>query len=144
MALSVVPYEIKIDHDGKEYPIRISGLSVPKCSHCGALSFDEEASLQIDRAFRRQAGLLNPEEIRRGRIGVGYSSQQEFAACLGISVSTVSRWENGGQIQQSFYNDCLQAFFECPEFRRFMAIRHGLTPKNSERIEGEEAIPLCN
>ena len=132
MALAVGPYETKISHDGKEYAVRISELSAPKCSHCGALSFDEEASRQIDEAFRREAGLLNPDEIRQGRTRVGYASQQEFAACLGISVSTVSRWENGIQIQQSFYDDCLRAFFECAEFRRYMAIRHGLALKAPE------------
>jgi hypothetical protein len=55
-------------------------------------------------------------------------TSRNFADCLGVSVSTISRWENGIQVQQSFYDDILRAFFACVEFRHFMAIRHGLQP----------------
>jgi len=132
MAIVVIPYDIQIDHDGKKYDVHVPKFSVPKCQNeaCGAVSFDERASEQIDEAFRRTAGLLTPDQIRQGRTKVGYSLQQEFAACLGVSVSTVSRWENGSQIQQTFYDDMMRAFFQVPQFRQFLAERHGLTPKD--------------
>lgn len=135
MRLATVPYSIQIHHDGKKYDVDIPALSVPKCQNpeCGALSIDDEASEQIDRAFRREAKLLTSEEIREGRIRIGYGNQQEFAACFGVSPSTVSRWENGSQIQQHFHDGILRAFFDLPEFRKFLEQLHRIEAKNSSR-----------
>jgi DNA-binding transcriptional regulator YiaG len=130
MALAIVPYEIDINHDGKKYAVSIEQLSVPKCSHCGAIAIDDAAGKQIDDEFRRVANLLTPVEIYEGRIAVGYTSQQEFAECLGLSSATISRWETGFQIQQSAWDGILRAFFTCPEFRRTLAIQHRLVPKD--------------
>jgi DNA-binding transcriptional regulator YiaG len=130
MQLATVVYDAQIGHDGQKYDIHLDQFEVPKCVNCGTLSFDDEANRQIDEAFRRVAGLLTADEIYQGRIAVGYSSQQEFADCLGLSVSTVSRWENGSQVQQHFCNGILRAFFQCAEFRQFMALQHGLVPKD--------------
>src|SRR5271165_6246773 len=79
MVIATVPYRVQVDHDGKKYDVQIPALSVPKCSNCGALSIDEVASEQIDEAFRREAKLLTPKEIREGRIGAGFSRAADFA-----------------------------------------------------------------
>ena len=143
MALASVPYSIQISHDGKKYDVNIPSLSVPKCQNpeCGALSIDSVASEQIECAFRRVAKLLNPEEIRQGRISVGYANQQEFAACFGVSPSTVSRWENGSQVQQHFHDGMLRAFFKLPEFRRFLAELHGVAADVSSSESTEQQTP---
>jgi putative zinc finger/helix-turn-helix YgiT family protein len=130
MALAVVPYEVDINHDGTKYEVRIEHLSVPKCSKCGEIAIDDIAGKQIDDEFRRVANLLTPEQIYEGRIKVGYTNQQEFADCLGLSSATISRWENGFQIQQSAWDGILRAFFKSPEMRRTLAEQHGLTPKS--------------
>lgn len=118
MAIATIPYQIQIDHDGKKYGVRIPELSVPKCANCGAISIDDLASEQIDEAFRKEAKLLTAEEIRRRREELGFN-QQDFARALGLSPSTVSRWENGAQVQQQSFNTMMQAFFDAPAVRAY-------------------------
>jgi len=126
MAIAIVPYDLRIDHDGKKFDVHIPALSVPRCSNCGALSIDQEASDQIDLAFRQKAELLTSTQIREGRIQAGFDQQQDFAKCFGVSVHTVSRWETGAQIQQRFHDGILRAFFVNSELREFLAGLHGV------------------
>ncbi len=126
MALSTVPYELEISHDGNKYLVHIEKFSVPKCTNCGALSIDDIAGKQIDDEFRRVAELLTPEEIRQGRMSVGFTNQQEFAACFGVSPATVSRWENGSQVQQHAHDGWLRVFFKSAESRQILAELHGV------------------
>ena len=125
VVLATVPYTIPIAHDGRKYEVALPSLSVPKCGNCGAISIDNEADRQIDKAFRRVAGLLSQEEIREGRKKLGYE-QQEFADLLGISASTLSRWETGAQVQQRFHDGILRAIFVLPALRLFLAELHGI------------------
>src|SRR4051794_36860093 len=67
VALAEVEYTTQVDHDGRKYTVIIPSLSVPKCGNCGTIVLDEEANRKISEAFRTQAGLLAPEEIRRQR-----------------------------------------------------------------------------
>jgi DNA-binding transcriptional regulator YiaG len=127
MAIATVPYRIQVDHDGKKYDVQTTDLSVPKCANCGALSIDEVASDQIDEAFRREAKLLTRKEIREGRLNTEFPRAADFAKCLGIGTSTLSRWETGAQVQQRFHDGILRAFFKFPELRYFLAKLHGLT-----------------
>jgi putative zinc finger/helix-turn-helix YgiT family protein len=131
MATAIVPYSIQIDHDGKKYLLQVPELSVPKCQSCGELSIDEEASDQIDKAFRREANLLTPHEIREGRIKAGFEQQQDFAQCFGIGVSTLSRWETGAQVQQRFHDGMLRTFFAIPEVRPFLEKLHAESSQKS-------------
>jgi len=128
MVIETISYSVQIDHDGKKYDVRIPALSVPKCAtaNCGAISVDDVASEQIDQAFRRTAKLLTPAEIRESRIKAGFPQQLEFAQCLGVAVSTLSRWETGAQVQQHFHDGILRAFFRVPDLRRFLAELHGV------------------
>ena len=142
MALETISYTIQIDHDGRKYQVHIPALSVPKCGNCGAISLDEAADEEIDRAFRKEANLLTPEEIRKGRQLLGYN-QQEFADALGVAAATVSRWENGAQIQQRFHNDVIRAFFCIPTFQVFMEQIHGVKPRLKE-CPGDLAVPATN
>ena len=125
MALSSMPYSVKINLDGREYEVDIPSLIVPMCSNCKAFVLDDEANNDIDRAFRQHASLLTPEEIRSGREKLGLN-QQAFAQCFGIAVSTLSRWETGSQIQQRFHDGILRAFFAMPDLRTFLAKLHGV------------------
>lgn len=113
----VVDYSTTVDHDGRSYTVRVPSLEVPKCRNCGKLVMVDSANRRISEAFRREAGLLTPEEIRAGRVRCGLD-QQTFADLLGISVSTLSRWETGAQIQQRSLNRLLEAYFTSPEVRR--------------------------
>ena len=68
MHLATLAYATTIDHDGRAYRVEVADLTVPQCSNCHAISIDDEADRQIGAAFRREARLLTPEEIR-GRPG---------------------------------------------------------------------------
>jgi putative zinc finger/helix-turn-helix YgiT family protein len=129
VTLVTVPYTVQFDHDGRKYPIAIPALEVPKCGNCGTIALDEEANQQISNAFRRQAKLLTPEEIRAGREKLGLT-QQDFADRLGIAVSTLSRWETGAQIQQRSLNRLMRAYFDLRELRQYL-----------DRVAGGELLP---
>jgi putative zinc finger/helix-turn-helix YgiT family protein len=118
--LATVPYTVQIDHDGRKYNIAIPELIVPRCENCGTIVLDVEADRQISAAFRQEAGLLSPEEIRLRRTGLGLT-QQDLADKLGIAVSTLSRWETGAQIQQRSLDRFLRAFFVLPELREALS-----------------------
>jgi putative zinc finger/helix-turn-helix YgiT family protein len=112
----VVDYTTTIEHDGRSYAVRVPSLELPKCRNCGKLVMVDSANRRISEAFRREAGLMTPEEIRAGRVRCGLD-QQTFADLLGISVSTLSRWETGAQIQQRSLNRLMEAYFASPEVR---------------------------
>jgi putative zinc finger/helix-turn-helix YgiT family protein len=99
MQLATVPYATTIEHDGRAYRVEIPALTVPQCGNCHAISIDDEADHQISAAFRREARLLAPQEIRQGRESLALT-QKQFANLLGVGEATVSRWETGAQIQQ--------------------------------------------
>jgi putative zinc finger/helix-turn-helix YgiT family protein len=117
VVLVSVPYTTQIDHDGRKYTVTLPNLTVPRCSNCGTVALDEEANREISAAFRQQAGLLSPEQIRRQRQASGLT-QQALAEALGVAVSTLSRWETGGQIQQRCLDRFLRAFFDLPDLRQ--------------------------
>src|SRR5262245_15507580 len=114
MELATVPYATTVEHDGRSYPVEIPALTVPRCSHCGRISIDDAADQQISAAFRREARLLTPEEIRQGREKLGLT-QKQLANLLGVGEATVSRWETGAQIQQRAMDRFLRLCFASPE-----------------------------
>jgi putative zinc finger/helix-turn-helix YgiT family protein len=120
VALANVPYTTQIDHDGRKYTVTIPDFVVPRCDHCGTIALDEEANRQISAAFRKEAGLLAPEQIRQLRSARGLT-QQALADLLGVAVSTLCRWETGAQIQQRSLDRFLRAFFALPELQRALA-----------------------
>ncbi|MFO0811228.1 MAG: helix-turn-helix domain-containing protein [Gemmataceae bacterium] len=109
-------YETTVEHDGRTYAVRIPDFVVPQCANCGTVVLDHDANDRIDTAFREAAGLLTPEEIRSNRTSLGLT-QQALADALRVSVSTLSRWETGGQIQQRSLDLLMRLYFELPEVR---------------------------
>jgi putative zinc finger/helix-turn-helix YgiT family protein len=81
--------------------------------NCQALSIDDEADHQICAAFRCEARLLAPEEIREGREKLALT-QKQFANLLGVGEATVSRWETGTQIQQRALDRFLRVCLASP------------------------------
>jgi putative zinc finger/helix-turn-helix YgiT family protein len=110
MQLATVLYTTSIEHDGRAYRVEIPALTVPQCGNCQAISIDDEADQQISAAFRREARLLAPEEIRQGREMLGLT-QKQFANLLGVGEATVLRWETGAQIQQRAMDRFLRVCF---------------------------------
>jgi putative zinc finger/helix-turn-helix YgiT family protein len=113
MHLAIVPYSATIEFDGRAYCVEIPALTVPQCANCENIGLDEEADRHISAAFRREARLATPEQIREGRERLGLT-QTEFADLLGVGVVTVSRWESGAQIQQRAMDRFLRVCFASP------------------------------
>jgi putative zinc finger/helix-turn-helix YgiT family protein len=113
MRLAAVPYCTTIEHDGRAYQVEIPSLTVPRCGNCQAISIDDEADQQISAAFRREARLLAPDEIRQGREKLGFT-QKQFANLLGVGEATISRWETGAQIQQRALDRFLRVCLASP------------------------------
>ncbi len=114
-------YTTEVVHDGRSYTVTVPALRVFRCGKCGDLVLDTEANRRISSAFRRQAGLLAPEEIRRQREALGLT-QRELAARLQVADATLSRWETGAQVQQRSLDKLLRLFFELPEVRQVLTV----------------------
>src|SRR3954452_10142417 len=80
---AVVDYSTEVAHDGRLYTVRVPALRTPRCQNCGTLVLDTRGNERISRAFRRQAHLLSPSEIRRERRALRLT-QEQLAARLGV------------------------------------------------------------
>ena len=139
----VVDYATTIDHDGRSYTVKVPTLEVPKCRNCGKIVLTDSVNGRISEAFRREAGLMTPEEIRVGRTRCGLD-QQTFADLLGVAVSTLSRWETGAQIPQRSLSRLMEAYFTSPEVRDVYAQlndRHNGAAKVARVGVAEETKP---
>jgi putative zinc finger/helix-turn-helix YgiT family protein len=113
-------YTTEVVHDGRAYCLTLPALRAPRCRACGGIVLDTDANQQISQAFRKQAHLLAPEEIRQKRKELNLT-QEQLAALLGVAEATLSRWETGAQIQQRSLDKLLRLFFELPEVRHALA-----------------------
>jgi DNA-binding transcriptional regulator YiaG len=120
-----IHYAEEHDHDGRIYQITVPGLEVDHCEKCGAIVLDDLANERVTAEIRRQAGLMNPAEIRTQRLKLSLS-QKDMAAALCVAEGTLSRWETGAQIQQRAMDLHLRTFFFVPEAREFMMRTAGL------------------
>lgn len=120
----VTNYTAELEHDGRLYTVSVNELSILRCEACGSQLLPDEAFAKVMDQLRREAKLLMPSEIRAGRNNLKLS-QKDFAYLLGVAPETVSRWENGGQIQQRVMNDFIKAFFNVPQLREFLRALRG-------------------
>lgn len=116
---TIVSHEVDIDHDGRTIHVKIAGLKTPKCDNCGLVQPDSEACEAITLAFLAQAHLLTPAQIREYRVKLSLT-QKQLATYLGIAEATVSRWENGAQIQQRSLDNLMRLFFGMPQVRAIL------------------------
>lgn len=116
---ATIDYQPEVTHDGRTYRIILPALSVLRCNRCGAIVLDDEADDKVSDALRQAAGLLSPEQIRRGREALGLT-QKQLAQKLQIGEATLSRWETGGQIQQRSLDRLMRLYFQVPEARQFL------------------------
>ena len=141
VVIAPIAYSTPMHHDGREYTITIADLTVPRCAKCGSFAFDHEACCQIDAAFRKQIGLLAPEEIRLQREALGLTEQQ-LADHLRIAVATLSRWETGAQIQQRSLDLLMRGFFKNPDFWKSLENHHDdAAPASKGREQRVVTVP---
>jgi putative zinc finger/helix-turn-helix YgiT family protein len=116
---AIVNHLVEMEHDGRTYSVKVDGLKTPKCDKCGQICPDAEAYEQITLAFLNLAKLLTPQQIRQNRESLRLT-QKEFASAVGVAEATVSRWENGVQIQQRSSDNLLRIFFGVPQVRQML------------------------
>ena len=72
-------------------------------------------------AYARSVSLsILGQRVRTARKGLGMT-QQELAARRGVAAETLSRWENGTQVQQRAYDRFLRIFFGFADVRAVLA-----------------------
>ena len=120
-------YSAELEHDGRKYAVTVNDFRVLRCQQCGAIVLDDSANESLSRALRREAGLLQPEEIHANRETLRLT-QKQLAGYLRISESTLSRWETGAQIQQRAMDALLRVFFNSSEARSILAGSSGAVP----------------
>jgi DNA-binding transcriptional regulator YiaG len=112
----IMPYQSKFWYEDQLYLVDTPRLNVPRCSECGELLFDNWADEQINRAFRVQAALLSPEQIRANRTALGLG-RRELAGRLGVEEDLVRRWEENATLHSRVVDNLLRLYFAFPEVR---------------------------
>jgi len=131
--LATVRYVPQVKHDGRLCTVEIPRLSVPQCSACGELVFDNDADEQVARALRAQLGLLSGAQIRKNREDLGLS-QRLLADHLGVAVETIARWENGALTQTRAMDRYLRVYFGVPAARAALVEEYG-NPQAAIQVE---------
>jgi DNA-binding transcriptional regulator YiaG len=103
-------------YEDQLYLVDTPRLNIPRCQECGELYFDNWADEQINLAFRAQAQLLTPEQIRANRTTLGLS-RQELATRLGVEEDLIRRWEENGTLQSRVMDNLLRLYFAFPQVR---------------------------
>jgi putative zinc finger/helix-turn-helix YgiT family protein len=111
-----IPYTARIKQDGIMHTVSVAALEVPRCSVCAEVLITDEADEQVNRALRKQLGLLLPEQILANRTALGLS-RQELAEQIGVAEETISGWETGAFIQGRAMDTLLRLYFGLPEAR---------------------------
>ena len=125
--LERVPYTVEIAHDGRTYTVTIPDLEVPRCRHCRTIVLHDAANRRITEAFRRQAGLMTPEEVRQRREALGLTPA-ELAGRLGVEEDQLSRVEAGLQVQSLSLDRFLRVFFAFDDVRAALTAQNGTPP----------------
>ena len=111
-------YETTRSHDGREYPLSVPELDAYQCDSCMEVTLDDDGEERVTVALYDAAKLLRPAQIRSERERLGYMAK-ELAELLGVSPSTLSRWENGNQIQQRQTDRSMRQLFAVPAARDY-------------------------
>jgi putative zinc finger/helix-turn-helix YgiT family protein len=107
---ATIRYTATAKHHGRKYTVEVPALPVLQCGACEEYLFTNSSQSEIDRALRSQLGRLQPEEIQKQRLAIGWT-QKQLAAYTGAAEATVSRWENGTVIQSKRSDQDLRACF---------------------------------
>jgi transcriptional regulator with XRE-family HTH domain len=118
--LSRVKYEATLRHDGRLHSFTIPELELPVCASCGARVFTDAVDGQISAAYRADAQLLLPQQIRDAIQRVNLP-QKEVAKHLRLAEETLSRWLNDSQIQSRSMDTLLRLYFAFPEVRNVLS-----------------------
>ena len=98
--------------------ITLEGVAVSRCGKCGEYEVEipriEDLHRTIASAVIGKRERLTPAEIRFLRKHIGWSSGRDFAANMGTTPETVSRWENGTMPMGPVADRLLRMFVASP------------------------------
>ena len=110
VALTQIPYDAQIRHDGRLYKFAVPNLDIPVCRACGEKVFSEQVDDQLNAALRLHLRLLTPAGMRSALERIGMT-QRDAAHRLGVAEETLSRWLTGAQIQSRAMDNLLRVFY---------------------------------
>jgi len=115
-------------------PIKVE-IQYSRCVECGDEVFDP--SLNMDpfdlayRAYRKEYGFLQPEEIRDWR-KANRLTQGELAKLLGVGIATISRYENGA-LQEPSHEKLLRLAMDPANLLRLIEASEGIFTEGKKR-----------
>ena len=140
----VVCGDEQIRHESRQMEFDVRGetmqidVPVKLCAACGAIEQTDvdPAELAFTR-YRREKGLLTPEEIKdvRKRFRL---SQKSLAALLGMSEATINRYEGGG-LQDEAHDQAIRSCAS-PDRMRDLLQRRGERLSDWQRRRAEDAV----
>ena len=115
-----------------QVPVRV-------CPSCGTTEVEEglDPAEMAFAEYRKRKGLLTPQQIREIRQRYRLS-QKSFAALLGMSESTINRYEGGG-LQDEAHDQAIRAC-ENPVVMRDLLARRGDRLSQWQRKRAEAAL----
>jgi len=106
----VIHHKGSVYHNGVAHEVEAE-VEAEVCSECDATFLDGEADRVLLRAFKRNMGLLQAEEIKALRQKYELT-QSKVSELTGIAEATLSRWERFNAIQSVGSDRLLRYFFE--------------------------------
>ncbi|MDZ4821086.1 MAG: hypothetical protein SGJ20_19130 [Planctomycetota bacterium] len=116
----VIPYDVKIKHDGKLHEFHIPALPSDQCSECQQIYFTNATADAKNNALRDHIGLLHPAQIKEF-LTKHNLTQRSFASHLRVAEESVSRWVNGESIQSRALDTLMRVYFAKPDVREMLA-----------------------
>ena len=137
--------ELALETKSVEYKVKGEAISVELpltiCAECGTEeieeSFGKDPTVCAYEIYRERNNLLSPQQIKDLREKYGLS-QKSFALLIGMSESTVNRYESGS-VQDAAQDSAMRAF-EDPKFALGALKRRGASLSERQRTKVEEAI----
>lgn len=119
--------------------INIRGETIPihlkyyQCEVCGEdyelPRADYDPVEEAYREFRDRKGLVQPEEIKKFRKGLGLT-QKEFSELLGIGIATLNRYENGA-LQSEAHDQIVRLCMQPANLLKILESKPGLLSEES-------------
>lgn len=134
--------DVRIQNRTETYTVRgkkiAVSVEVEVCAVCGETLLqgggDEKVLDQVNAAYREQADLLSPTQIKRIRERYALS-QKSFAALLGMSEATINRYEQG-KLQEPSHDALLRACEDRQFIRERLALKGDLLSEwQRQRVE---------
>ena len=127
-------YEVR----GRKITVTVEDEVCKACGEgIGSDDHDQKVLDTLHAEYRRQVGMLTPEQImairRRYRL-----SQRSFAALLGMSEATINRYENDA-LQEHTHDNVIRAC-ENVQYVRDLLQRRGRLLSDWQRRRAEEAL----